>query len=85
MDEVEQPAPADSGQDLLPITKRTAVEEPSSTAHDAKRIKSVYDGPTEPAPDVTTPAIKPPAFSWRVAFPEKVCYHLYLGKCQETF
>ncbi|KAL1861916.1 histone acetyltransferase [Paecilomyces lecythidis] len=70
MVEVKQPAPANSGQDL-PITKRTAVEEPHSTVHDAKRIKSVHDGPTEPTPDVTVPAITSPTKSWRVAFPEK--------------
>ncbi|KAJ9245567.1 hypothetical protein DTO169E5_872 [Paecilomyces variotii] len=71
MGEAEQPAPVDSGQDLLPVTKRTAFEQPSSAAHDAKRIKSARDGPTELTPDVTTPAIKPPAKNWRVAFPEK--------------
>ncbi|KAJ9364499.1 histone acetyltransferase GCN5-like protein [Paecilomyces variotii] len=70
MGEAEQPAPVDSGQDL-PVTKRTAFEEPSSAAHDAKRMKSAQDGPTELTPDVTTPAIKPPAKNWRVAFPEK--------------
>ncbi|KAJ9300992.1 hypothetical protein DTO271G3_2156 [Paecilomyces variotii] len=69
MGEAEQPAPVDSGQ--VPVTKRTAFEEPSSTAHDAKRIKSAQDGPTELTPDVTTPAIRPPAKNWRVAFPEK--------------
>ncbi|KAJ9248232.1 hypothetical protein DTO207G8_7534 [Paecilomyces variotii] len=70
MGEAEQPAPVDSGQDL-PVTKRTAFEEPSSAAHDAKRMKGAQDGPTELTPDVTTPAIKPPAKNWRVAFPEK--------------
>ncbi|KAJ9374951.1 hypothetical protein DTO282E5_506 [Paecilomyces variotii] len=70
MGEAEQPAPVDSGQDL-PVTKRTAFEEPSSAAHDAKRMKSAQDGPTELTLDVTTPAIKPPAKNWRVAFPEK--------------
>ncbi|KAF9890667.1 hypothetical protein FE257_005798 [Aspergillus nanangensis] len=60
MDEGEQPAPADNRQDLHPITKRTAFEEPS-TAHDVKRIKHVHDGPTELASDVTTPAITTPA------------------------
>lgn len=82
MGEAEQPAPVDSGQDL-PVTKRTAFEEPSSAAHDAKRMKSAQDGPTELTPDVTTPAIKPPAKNWRVAFPEKVCYHLHLSNVRK--
>lgn len=86
MYKAEKPAPAGGGQDL-PITKRTAFEDPS-TAH-AKRIKHIHDGSTELAPDITTlaitaPVLKPLTTTRRVAFPEKVYYHLYLGDCQDV-
>lgn len=51
-------------QNLL-VAKRKASAEPNAPS-DTKRIKSSHDGSTEPD-------FEPPATTWRVPFPEKVC------------